>query len=179
MEKLFETRTKSTEREYTQKIYRDFFRFHTWSRMKWAYLFLVVLGALLLTVVVFLLAMGSNDYPLIGCSVFLAAFLLIYPWFAYLLPYRMWKSSYKYWGVSTVFSFFSDNMEVKNEQQQAKIYYSQLYRVYETAGYFYFYLNKMAALIVSKDSFIQGTPEELHIFLQQKLDGQYKIIKIG
>ena len=177
MEKLFETRTKSTQREDTQKIYRDFFRFHTWNRLKWAYILFVVFGAVLLTASMFLLAMGSNDYLLIGCSIFLAAFILIYPWFAYLLPYRMWKSSYKYWGLTSTFSFYPDNMEIRNEQQQTSIYYNQLYRVYETAGYFYFYLNKMSAFIVSKDSFIQGTSEGLRSFLQQELKEQYKTVK--
>lgn len=179
MDQLFEARTKSTERTYIETIYRNFFKFHTWNqlKLKWAYAFLVALGAIIYIVCAIVLVMGSTDYLTIGCAIFLATFLIIYPWFAHMLPYRMWKSSYKSWGLTNIFSFYSDYLEVSNQQQKSKIYYHQFFRIYETTDYFYLYLNKMSALIIAKESITLGSPEELRAFLQQKLGAEYKIVK--
>ena len=70
--------------------------------------------------------------------------------------------------------FFDDRIEYAGRQEQGFYYYNQIVRFRENAGYFFLYVAKNRAMMVSKAGMTLGTADQLRGFLHQKITPQYK-----
>lgn len=92
----------------------------------------------------------------------------------FLPPYLSVKMKYKTEDYDNTYEFFEDKLSAENKFAKEEIYYTSLYKVYETKRYFYFYINKKSALIVKKDNFDLEKIEVFTQFLKEKLNKRYK-----
>lgn len=60
-------------------------------------------------------------------------------------------------------------MEYAGRQEQGFYTYSQVLRLGESREYFFLYVAKNRALVVEKARMSLGTPDQLRLFLQEKL----------
>ena len=58
--------------------------------------------------------------------------------------------------------------DLKKEKINSKIIYWKLYKIFENEDYFYLYLDKTHAFLLSKQGFDIGTPEEFREFIKKK-----------
>ena len=65
--------------------------------------------------------------------------------------------------------FFDDRVEYAGRQEQGFYTYSQVLRLGESREYFFLYVAKNRALVVEKARMSLGTPDQLRLFLQEKL----------
>lgn len=65
--------------------------------------------------------------------------------------------------------FFDDRVEYAGRQEQGYYTYSQVIRLRENSKYFFLYVAKNRALLVEKARMTLGSPEQLRLFLREKL----------
>lgn len=65
--------------------------------------------------------------------------------------------------------FFDDRVEYTGRQEQGYYTYSQVIRLRENNEYFFLYVAKNRALLVEKARMTLGSPDQLRLFLQEKL----------
>lgn len=70
--------------------------------------------------------------------------------------------------------FFDDRVEYAGEQDQGFYRYDQIIRLRENQGYFFLYVAKNRAILLDKSRMSLGTPDQLRLFLQQKVRPQFK-----
>jgi len=107
-------------------------------------------------------AMDAMGILLGAALVSLALFYLLFP---VILTNSMAKSSPAMFDYGIVYSFFEDHFVMTTTSDLFSsvdtFRYEALFKVTEAKDCFYLYLFKMPSLIVSKDGFTTGTPEEL------------------
>ena len=157
MEKLFENKTKYTQKEYAKSDY---------SFMMFNFIFF---GICLIIAVIekeFILALG------------LIIYLLVYFWFKVIRPIKAVEKDKKSHKMSGNFvnnyEFYKNYFKVENVDGKAQILYFKLYRVVETRTDFYIYISREYAFIVSKFGFTKGTSEEFSKFIKKKMFTKYK-----
>ena len=90
----------------------------------------------------------------------------------FLPPYLSVKRKYKIEDYCNEYEFYEDRMIAKNKFSKEDIFYSALYKVYETKGYFYFYVNKKSVLIIKKDN-AKGNIK-FSAFIKEKVNKKYR-----
>ncbi len=66
---------------------------------------------------------------------------------------RILKTDHLIDGMVTTYTFYADRFDMENSLSKGEVPYEKLYRIIETPTYFYLYLNKMSAYLVSKEEF--------------------------
>lgn len=104
------------------------------------------------------------------------SFVLSIAWLAliFLPPYLSVKRKYKVEDYCNEYEFYEDKFVAKNKFASEEIFYVNLYKIYDTKKYLYFYINKKSALIVEKDKFKKGTDESFSDFIREKVNKRYK-----
>ena len=102
----------------------------------------------------------------------------IYFWLGIIRPNLIVEKTKKSKKVSGEFvnnyEFFKNYFKVKNQDGEAQVVYFKLYRVVETKDFFYIYISRQYAFIVSKQGFTKGTTEEFSEFMKKKMFTKYK-----
>ena len=168
MEELFENRTK-----YTQKEYDIFLKSYAneYSTSENLYM-LFNFGFFGLCMII---AFIEKEIVLaIGILVGLG----IYFWYKLIRPAvrtQKTKKSNKLNGEFTnIFKFYQRYFDVQNPEGKAKIYYAKIYRVVETKQYYYIYLTREHAFIISKIGFTKGNVLDFTEFMKKKVFFKYK-----
>ena len=163
MEKLFENKTKYTQKEYNlfTESYQKEYAKSDYSFMMFNFIFF---GICLIIAVIekeFILALG------------LIIYLLVYFWFKVIRPIK--AVGHKMSGnFVNNYEFYKNYFKVENVDGKAQILYFKLYRVVETRTDFYIYISREYAFIVSKFGFTKGTSEEFSKFIKKKMFTKYK-----
>lgn len=95
------------------------------------------------------------------------------------------KTSKMISGDNNVHAVIEENqvtIESKKEdyQSSATMGWSMVYRAYETKDYFFLYISNNQSFVLSTDSIVQGSAEELRELLHMKLGKKFKSsVKIG
>ena len=66
------------------------------------------------------------------------------------------------------FIFYDEIIVVKKNQEEERIKYRKICKVFENRGYFYLYVNKNDALILNKKGFSYGNVEKFKEFVLKK-----------
>ena len=168
MEKLFENKTKYSDKEYSAFLtsYKEEF-----FKTEIAYMFFNI--AFFGMCMIF--AFKENEKIL---ALALLIGLLVYAWVKIIRPIiavRKDQKSHKFSGhFVNNYEFYKNFFKVQNSDGNAQIVYLNLYRVVETKTYFYMYISREYAFIVSKLGFTKGTPEEFSKFIKKKVFTKYK-----
>lgn len=169
MEKLFEIETP-----YTYETYKELNEFHFSSRKRGNKIFLIMLSIIIVLCGILLIFLKS--YPMGIVYTILGIFFLVWAYVAPKIATKVMSKSDKMLdNLINTDTFYDEYFENTNEQSNAKIFYNQLYDAYEAKDYFYLYVNRRSAYIISKNGFKEGTSENFREFLQEKLKERFKI----
>ncbi len=168
MEKLFENKTT-----YTHDTYITFLKFHA-KKYNFSYMTYTVFWALLFLLCIYLAFSVNNRIQGVIVTLVLIGFLF----------YRIYKPKFtvkkeiKSDKISTnntnTFSFFDKNFVVTNNNGSFDYKYFMLHKIFETKDFFYLYVTKENAFLLSKNSFTLGTAEEFSEFLKKKCKFKFK-----
>ena len=168
MEKLFENKTKYSQKEYD--IFLESYK-KEYATSDYAYIIfnIVFFGFCMI------LAFIERELFL---AIALLVGIIIYLWFRIIRQNIIVEKTKKSKKVSGNFvnnyDFYKNYFNVKNIDGKAQILYFKLYRVVETKDCFYIYISRQYAYIVSKNGFTKGTPEEFSKFIKKKVYTKYK-----
>lgn len=169
MEKLFENKTK-----YSQKDYDIFIEAYKNEFAKSDYVF--ILFNIVFFGLCMILAFREKEIFL-GLAILIG--LGLYLWFRIIrqnLIVEKTKKSQKVLGdFENNYEFYKNYFKVKNKDGEAQIFYLNLYRTIETKEFFYIFISRQYAFIISKQGFIKGTAEEFASFIKKKMPIKYKI----
>ena len=169
----FEAKTKYTKESVIRFQYFNTYRGGATGKIMLVYVaLLIVLGtvSIISTIIVYekyyFTAIMFPGVYLIFFSIF---FLFIPHWNTYII----YRKSRAHFDAGIDFCFFDDHFVVTTVGSVMKgtneVKYDGLLKVCETKCCFYLYITRIESLILSKDSFTQGTPEEFSAMLTEIL----------
>lgn len=161
------------ETEYTYERYLKLNKFNMYSAKKSTFICLIVLLVIIFLCGIFMLIVGEYRQ-----SIFYLVFTVVFSILYITLPNIQTKKVFNSdnllkENIKNTFEFYDDKIEIKNKKSTSTLEYSDLYKVYETNDTFYIYLNKMQALIISKDCFLIGDTEKLRTLLLKNFEKKY------
>lgn len=168
MEKLFENKTK-----YSQKEYDAFLESYKkeYEKMDTSYLLFYVIFFGICMILAFI-----EKEIILGIILLMG--LAIYLWYKIIKPMKEVEKEKEKQKISGDFEnnyeFYKNYFKVENVDGKAQILYFKLYRVVETKTNFYIYISRQYAFIVSKEGFTKGTSEEFSAFLKKKMFTKYR-----
>ena len=161
---------------YTKENYIQFNRVHyrlQFRIQKWFFL-VFILFTLPLIYLSFAYEMKSYVMPIF---IIVLDSILLLESFTNLLPdlqtKRILKTDHLIDGMVTTYTFYADRFDMENSMSKGEVPYEKLYRIIETPTYFYLYLNKMSAYLVSKEEFSDQELEKVKGYFQTKFHGKY------
>ncbi len=168
MEKLFENKTKYSQKEYDIFI-ESYIKEYAISDNIYIFFYIAFFG------ICMIFAFIEKEIIL---GILLLMGLIVYLWFKIIRPNYLVEQTKKSHKVSGNFinkyEFYKNHFNVENPDGKAQIFYFKLYRVVETKSYFYIYISRQYAFIVSKLGFTQGKSEDFSSFIKKKLFTKYK-----
>lgn len=76
------------------------------------------------------------------------------------------------------FIFYDKYFKIIGKKQLSNCRYFSLYKVFDTDEFFYLYLDKTHSLLLEKQGFIQGTPDDFSNFIKKKTLWKYSKVKL-
>lgn len=168
MGKLFENKTKYSQKEYDifLKSYEE--EYATSDRVYMTF-YILFFGLCMI------FAFRKKEFIL---AIALLIGLGIYLWYKIIRPFKAVEKDKKSPKLSGSFTnkyeFYKNYFKVENPEGKAQILYFKLYRVVETKSYFYIYISRQYAFIVSKLGFTEGKAEDFSKFIKKKVFSRYK-----
>lgn len=168
MEKLFENKTKYSQKEYDIFI-ESYIKEYATSDNIYIFFYIAFFG--------FCMVYAFIEKEII-LGIILLVGLIVYLWFKIIRPNQLVEKTKKSRKVSGNFvnkyEFYKNYFKVENPDGNAQVLYLKLYRVVETKSYFYIYISREYAFIVSKLGFTKGKSEDFSKFLKKKVFTRYK-----
>lgn len=167
MEKIFENTTT-----YTPDVYAEFVRFHN-QKYSLKYNLYTLFMVFIISFCLVLQFSNNNILLGIGFVLFMIIFLL---WRIYHPSFFVKKeanSDKVKKHLKNTYYFYDKYMQIKNVNDNVKLRYYKLYKVFETENYFYLYVNKNYSFVLDKNGFTVGNAGNFYEFIKKKL--WYKI----
>ena len=168
MEKLFENKTT-----YTKDVYFNFLEFHN-KKFNFSYMLYTIVWSMILFLCIYLAFSTGNRIQGVIITMILVGFII----YRIFNPRRIVDKELNSDKISTnntnTFSFFEKNFEVKNNNGSFIYKYFMLKKIFETDDYFYLYVTRENAFLLSKKTFSLGTSEEFSKFLKKKCGFKFK-----
>ncbi len=168
MDELYKNKTKYTQKEYEifLKSYKKEYAFT--DSLSIIFNFVFWGGCMVL-------AFAQKEWlPAIGILIG----LIVYIWYKFIRPATKQQEILNGPRMSGKFvnsyTFYQNYFDVENPEGNAKIYYMKIYKMVEAKEYYYIYLTKELAYIVSKIGFTKGNSDEFSVFMKKKLFRRYK-----
>ncbi len=168
MKKLFENRTT-----YTKESYIEFLTFHNkrYNVFYYAYTLLWVFLFILCIIISFNSGLRIQGILITILLVSFISYRILRP----KMVVDKELASDKLGSDNKVkFVFYDKNFEVTNQKGTFSHKYFNLRKVFETNDYFYLYISKENAFLLSKKTFSLGTSEEFSSFIKNKCAFKYK-----
>ena len=168
MEKLFENKTT-----YNKETYFEFLEFHN-KKFNFRYTLYTVVWSMIFMLCIYLAFASKNRIQGVIVTMILVGFIA----YRLLRPKKVVDKELKSDKISTnnsnTFSFYDKNFEVKNNNGSFIYRYFMLKKIYETDNYFYLYVTRENAFLISKNTFSIGTSEDFSKFLKKKCGVKFK-----
>ncbi len=104
--------------------------------------------------------------------------LMIYVWYKIIRPTIREEKTRKgpklKGNFINTYKFYKNYFKVENPEGQAQVLYFKIYRVVETRDYYYIYISRENAFVMSKNSFTKGSSLEFTNFIKKKVLIKYK-----
>ena len=170
MEVIFKNKTKLTDKEY--KIFLKSYQKEFAKMDFWYSMFYVVFFAICAV-----LLMINEDF-LVGGGILLV--IVIYIVYKYFRNKKIANNNNKKIKIQLIntYNFYKNFFDVKNQEGQARTWYVKMYKVIETDEYFYIYLSREYAYIISKSGFMKGEEKEFAKFIKRKALFKFRDRKI-
>lgn len=158
---------------YTNKIYKQFTDFHT-KEYRFSYqLYTAIVCVSLLFC--FILQVIYHYYTLAICLATILTFFFLWRFFHPISSIKKESNSDKYKSENKyTFIFYTKSMEVVSLDTIVKISYCNLYKIFETNDFFYFYVDKKHAFLISKSGFEKSSSLDFSNFVQKECKMIYK-----
>lgn len=168
---LFKNKTK-----YTKETYKKFVEFHS-KKYNFQYtLFNVIIIALILFCMILQVTYKYYSLAIFTCIIF-TCFCL----YRYFHPISVVAKELKGETISEektfTFKFYEKYFKVFDKLDNSNVNYNELRKIFETKNFFYLYLDKTHAFIISKENFSIGTPTDFSKFIKKKCFLKYKKVK--
>ena len=162
MDLIFKNVTK-----YSKEVYREFLRFHTEKNYK-KYL-IYALAILMGLVYIITFNAVRQKWTIIIEIIVLTIIAVCYMIFSQkkIIKDEMKSSKIKNEEIFE-FEFFNEYIVIKNNGRKEKFEYKKICKIYETKTFFYLYINKNDAFLLSKDGFIEGNINNFKGFITNK-----------
>ena len=166
---------------YTLKSYREFYWFSLFRGKYYWYGQVFFLTITVLLLVISVLSLFSYLSPLTFIPVAMAAVCVIFCIVVYIKPRRYVEKSPALFGSNMKIVFEMDDFtttrsgDMTNSTSVTK--YEAVIKAYETKKAFYLFLTPEQAVIMVKEDFSRGTPEELRKLLRKKLQTRLVVCK--
>lgn len=159
---------KNTTR-YTKENCNNFIKFHT-NKYGKKELIRMLLATLMILYILIFNIVYKNWLLVLG--------LIALGGIVYLITnYRNEKKAKKKSKVKEFsFYFYEKYIKIKYRKEFERLTYFNLHKIFETEQYFYLYVDEKSSLILNKDGFEIGTPEEFSKFIKGKCPLKYKKI---
>lgn len=171
MEKLFINKTT-----YSKDTYMEFLRFHS-KTYSTSYMLYTIFWSFVILLSVYL-AFASN-YRIQGVVLTIA--LIAFMIYRIYRPKRNVEKELKSDKISdnntNTFTFYNKYFATENKNGSFNFRYFMLYRVFETDKFYYLYISRENAFLISKDSFSYGTAEDFSNFIKKKCRLKYRLRK--
>ncbi len=167
MKTIFENTTT-----YTPNVYAEFVKFHNQKYNLKYHLYTLFMVFLIAFCIVVQFSYG-NILLGIGFVLFMLIFLV---WRVYHPSFFVKKeanSDKVKKHLKNTYYFYDQYMQIKNANDNVKLSYYKLYKVFETENYFYLYINKNYSFVLAKDGFTTGNVDDFYKFIKKKI--WYKI----
>ncbi len=142
MKPIFKNVTK-----YSNKSYKEFVNFHN-KKYGATYTFFTVLFTILLLYCL-ILSIKEKQIHMVLIFILTIVFLL-------------------FWRIYMPLDKYRKELNNNSKKGKSEVYYFRLYKVFETEKFFYLYLNKEYAAVVSKDGFEIGNSNDFSEFIKKK-----------
>ena len=162
MELKFKNVTK-----YSKKVYNDFLKFHT-QKFLLGYITYTLFIVILLIYLLICCIKGKNWIPVLIILFSILIFIIYRIFSQKAIVKKQMKSNKIINEEKFEYEFYEKNLIIKNKENIKKIKYSLIKKCFESKKYFYLYIDKDNALILSKDGFIKGNVEEYKKFIKSK-----------
>ena len=160
---IFENKTRYSQKDYD--IFLESYK-KEYSTSEYAYTLFYILFFGLCMVLAFM----KKDY-LLGIGIIVG--LGIYLWYKIIRPNQLVNKTRNSQELSGNFvnnyEFYKNYFKVENSEGKAQALYLKLYRVVETKEYFYIYISRQYAYIISKSGFTKGDKDEFSKFIRKKV----------
>lgn len=167
MKILFKNKTK-----YNTKVYEQYLNFHQ-NRFGFSYDIYTIFITILLFICMFL----QIKYGYWYLSILFLIIIIGFIYYRFFYPVKQISNelhSEKFQKEKEFsFVFFEDHFEIRNKIYRDISYYNKLKHIYETKDFFYLYINKDYAYLLSKSGFITGTPNNFANFIRKKCFFRY------
>ena len=168
MEKLFENKTT-----YTTEMYVEFLKFHN-KKYNPSYIAYTVFWAFLFVLCIMLSFNSGNRLQGVVMTIVLICFLIYRFVRPQVIVNREMNSDKLSEQVTNTFSFYDKNFRVKNANGKFDYKYSSLRKIFETDTFFYLYVTRENAFLISKAAFSLGTPDSFSKFIKSKCGFKFK-----
>lgn len=172
-----------TSTSVTFPVYRTFylFNFLQGKRSPWQARITLALPPLLFFLMLILLALDpAEPFNLMGLAVSLALMVLL-ALILTIMPKKYYRSVFLYLDGPTNFVFAEDHFEVDSTstkwQGHTDSPYETLFKVYETRGYFYLYITRSQAHIVSKANLTADSAIDLRRLFAARLGARFVVTR--
>lgn len=167
--KLFVNKTTNTKEAYI-----EFLKFHG-KTFNLAYIAYTVLWTFLFILCIILAFSSGARLQGVGMTIILIIFLS----YRFLRPKMIVKNELESDKVSptstNTYSFYENNFMIKNKNGVFTYKYFTIRKVYETSNYFYLYVSKENAFLLSKQTFSLGNAKTFAQFMKKKCVLKYKV----
>ena len=166
MKILFKNKT-----QYTKENFNNFLEFH---KNRYGIKMLIKLAILLICITYILIVNFLNqNWKIILTTIILILLIYILNQFRFKEQVdknkKVIKSKKEF-----IFYFYEKYIKIKCGRKFERLIYWKIYKVYETEEYFFLYTDKDHSLILNRNGFEVGTPEEFSKFIKKKCLLKYK-----
>lgn len=168
MKVLFKNKTK-----YTRQMYKEFLEFHQ-EKYGATYIGYTVL-CIILFVFCIIVQIQSQNFLL---SILTILILIGFVCWRFYNPIKTVKKEIQSEVIENeqefLFKFYEKKFIIYGRKMKSEMNYWKLYKIFETDDYFYLYIDKTHAFLLSKNGFEYGTPEEFADFMRKKCLFKFK-----
>ena len=168
MKILFKNKTR-----YTKQIYKEFLEFHQ-EKYGATYMGYTVL-LIILFIFCIILQIQSRNYLL---SILTLCILIGFVFWRLYNPIKTVQKEIQSEKIENqqefIFKFYERKFIIYGKKMKSEIKYWKLYKIFETDDYFYLYIDKDHAFLLSKNGFEIGTPNSFREFIKRKCRFKFK-----
>ena len=164
------TNDLTVKTEYTEAGYYLFNRVHyrfSMRHKKWGFILLFILSLPLILIYTSESIFHNSTFAvLFGLIDIIIVVEVFTNWIPDLQVKRTLKHHPEIMNITNTYRFYQDHLNIKNKIETMDIPYENIYRTVETPNYFYIYLNKMSAFLLTKENLSEEVVTKIRTYLQ-------------